>query len=150
MVAIDSDVLLIEFAFHRDQRFAVNAQFLAVIRNQGAAITIYNVMEILGQLSFNLSSSKLEKWRAWLQSDYNLSLLWPNAAGQPADLFFHQEIYALPLMRMRARRIAFLDALIINLAERAGTIDTLVTWNARHFRDKTSLKVLTPAEYIAS
>ena len=40
--------------------------------------------------------------------------------------------------------MAFLDALIIGLAERTPDVKAFVTWNARHFRDKTLLTVLTP------
>ncbi|MCR4406963.1 MAG: hypothetical protein NUW24_08580 [Anaerolineae bacterium] len=40
-----------------------------------------------------------------------------------------------------------MDALIITLAKRTPGVETFVTWNARHFRNKTSLIVLSPAEY---
>ncbi|MBC7227079.1 MAG: hypothetical protein H5T61_07580 [Thermoflexales bacterium] len=55
MVIIDTDVFLLEFAFHRDARYPTNAEFLRAVRPREPAITIYNLMEILGQLSFNLS-----------------------------------------------------------------------------------------------
>lgn len=42
-----------------------------------------------------------------------------------------------------------LDALILHLAEHAPNAEAFVTWNARHFRNKSSLPVLTPAEYLA-
>jgi hypothetical protein len=43
---------------------------------------------------------------------------------------------------------AFPDALVLQLAEDAPATRALVTWSARHFRDKTHLPVLTPAEYL--
>lgn len=43
---------------------------------------------------------------------------------------------------------AFLDALILNLAERTPDVEGFITWNARHFKKKSSLKVLTPQEYL--
>lgn len=60
MVAIDTDVLLLAFAFHRDQRQMANTAFLAAIQTEDAVVAIYSVMELLGQLSFNLSA---EAWR---------------------------------------------------------------------------------------
>ena len=41
-----------------------------------------------------------------------------------------------------------MDSLILNLAERAPNVTAFVTWNARHFQEKTTLTVITPAEYL--
>jgi len=53
------------------------------------------------------------------------------------------------LERMRQQPLPFLDALILGLVERAAGVDVFVTWNARHFRGKTALPVLTPEEFLA-
>jgi len=148
MVVIDTDVFLLEFAFHRDPRHEVNARFLAVVQDRTSAITIYNLMEILGQLSFNLAPARLAQWPLWLQAAYSLTVLWPEPGEMEAFTFFRQEIHEAPLARMQEKRMAFLDALILNLAERVSEVETFVTWNARHFKDKSSLSVLTPAEYL--
>ena len=58
MVVIDTDVLLLELAYPRDKRFAANAAFFTRAAKADPAITIYNLMELLGQLSFNLLSSE--------------------------------------------------------------------------------------------
>lgn len=57
MVVIDTDVLLLAFAFQADKRQASNTRFLTRVRPAQPAITIYNLMELLGQLSFNQSFS---------------------------------------------------------------------------------------------
>ncbi len=49
---------------------------------------------------------------------------------------------------MRTQHASFMDTLILNLAERTPNVETFVTWNARHFTGKSSLKVLTPQEYL--
>ncbi|MBI5035235.1 MAG: hypothetical protein HZB51_32310 [Chloroflexi bacterium] len=66
MVVIDTDVFLIEFAYHTDTRQAVNTQFLQQAQTADPAITVYNLMELLGQMSFNLTPAKLDNWREWL------------------------------------------------------------------------------------
>jgi lipid-A-disaccharide synthase-like uncharacterized protein len=53
VVIIDSDVLLLAFAFQNDNRQTVNQTFLETIQTARPATTVYNVMEVLGQLSFN-------------------------------------------------------------------------------------------------
>ncbi len=47
--------MLLAFAFHRDPRQEANRRFLEVVQARGPAMPIYAVMELLGQLSFNLS-----------------------------------------------------------------------------------------------
>jgi hypothetical protein len=148
VVVIDTDVVLLEFAFHRDSRHAVNTDFLAAVREQEPAITVYNLMEILGQLSFNLASDRLSQWRLWLQEAYRLTVIWPTMEARTAEPFFRDEIHNWPLAKMQTQGMAFLDALIIGLAERAPDVEAFVTWNARHFRDKTPLTVLTPPEFL--
>jgi len=149
VVAIDTDVFIIEFAFHRDSRYAVNADFLAAVRESHPVITIYNLMEILGQLSFNVPPDQLSQWRLWLQEAYRLTVIWPTIEVQAPEVFFRDEMYNRPLAKMQTQRMAFLDALIVSLAERVPHIEAFVTWNARHFRDKTPLAVLTPPEFLS-
>lgn len=150
MVVIDTDVFLLEFAFHSDKRYDINSRFLTTVQHHTPAITVYNLMEILGQLSFNLPPDRLAQWRLWLQAAYHLVVLWPDPDQLEASLFFHEEIYAQPLARMQVHRMSFVDSLILNLAERSGDVEALVTWNAKHFEDKSSLDVLTPEGYLRS
>lgn len=40
------------------------------------------------------------------------------------------------------------DAVILWTLETNQEVDIFVTWNTRHFKGKTSLKVLTPSEFL--
>jgi hypothetical protein len=149
VVVIDTDVLLLDLAYPRDKRFSVNAAFLTRVAKDDPAITIYNLMELLGQLSFNLAPTKLDAWSAWLIDAYQLTVIWPIDPAEPtASSFFRTEIFERPFAKMRAERMAFIDALILNLAERTPDVDVFITWNAKHFKGKSPLRVLTPDEYL--
>jgi hypothetical protein len=148
MVSVDSDVILIEMRYQRDGRYAMNAQFLRAIRAATPAITIYTLMEVLGQLSFNLSPRKLAEWETWLIRQLHLAVLWPNPGARDAQEFMFQELHLRPLARMKAYRMGFNDALGIELAERTPDVRAFVTWNTRHFANKTRLAVMTPAQYL--
>jgi hypothetical protein len=149
VVVIDTDVLLLDLAYPRDKRFAVNAAFLARIAKSDPAVTLYNLMELLGQLSFNLAPAKLDTWQAWLIDAYQLTVIWPIDPAEPAvSSFFRAEIFERPFAKMRAQRMAFMDSLILNLAERTPDVDHFITWNAKHFKGKSPLSVLTPEEYV--
>jgi hypothetical protein len=149
MVLIDSDVLLLSFAFSNDSRQEKNQAFLEAVQTAQPATTIYNVMEVLGQLSFNLSAERLDQWQAWLIDAYQLTIIWmADDDLKMGKESFHEELYERPYQKMRSVRMPYMDALIISLAERAPDVDCFVTWNARHFKGKTNLKVLTPEEYL--
>ncbi|MFZ2362645.1 MAG: hypothetical protein WA040_25110 [Anaerolineae bacterium] len=149
MVAIDTDVLLLAFSYHRDPRQEANSRFLQVVKDRNPAVAIYSVMELLGQLSFNMSAERLGRWRLWLRDEYRLIVLHPDTANRQAEEFFQHQIVDQPLIRMQEKRIPFLDALILGLIEQVTEVDVFVTWNVRHFRAKTLLTVLTPNEYLS-
>jgi len=150
VVIIDTDILIMEFRFQRDTKYPINNQFLSILRAAGGAITVYTLMEFLGKMSFNVNRSKLTRWRSWLQDAYNLVIIWPEARGIEADSFVHTLIFEHPFERTCGTPIAFVDSLILYLAEQVEEAETLVTWNTKHFVGKTSLAVQTPEEYLAS
>jgi hypothetical protein len=150
MVVIDSDVLLLAFAYPNDDRQKVNQKFLEAVQTAQPATTIYNVMEVLGQLSFNLSEEQLEGWQDWLVNAYNLTVIWDANSKEKVDSETWREIvYERPFQKMRSVRMAFMDALILSSAEHTPDVEYFVTWNAKHFKGKTSLTVLTPEEYLS-
>ena len=63
MVALDTDVLLLAYAFHNDERQADNSRLLALAQERQPVVAIYTVMELLGQLSFNLPPERLQQWQ---------------------------------------------------------------------------------------
>jgi hypothetical protein len=150
MVVIDSDVLLLAFAYPNDDRQKVNQKFLESVQTAQPATTIYNVMEVLGQLSFNLSSEQLDEWQDWLANAYNLAVIWDTDSKEKVDPETWREIiYERPFQKMQTVRMAFMDALILSSAEHTPDVEYFVTWNAKHFKGKTNLVVLTPEEYLA-
>ncbi|MBU4226518.1 MAG: hypothetical protein KKC71_11965 [Chloroflexi bacterium] len=150
MVVIDSDVLLLAFAFQNDSRQEINQKFLEFVQTAQSATTIYNVMEVLGQLSFNLSAERLDQWQSWLVDAYQLTVIWmADAEKEMEKESFRDELFDRPYQKMRDQRMSFMDALVLSLAERAPDVECFVTWNAKHFKGKTTLTVLTPEEYLA-
>jgi hypothetical protein len=106
-------------------------------------------MEVLGQLSFNLSAEQLEDWQNWLIRAYNLTVIWDvNSKETITPESWREIIYERPFQKMQTSRMAFMDALILSAAEHAPKVEYFVTWNAKHFKGKTDLTVLTPEEYL--
>jgi hypothetical protein len=150
MVVIDTDVLILAFAYPNDERQKINQEFLEVVQTARPATTIYNVMETLGQLSFNLSPEQLDGWQDWLVIAYNLTVIWDVDSKERVNPENWREIiFERPFQKMRSVRMAFMDALILSTVEHAPDVECFVTWNARHFKGKTNFPVLTPEDYLA-
>ena len=149
MVILDTDVLLLAFAFQRDECQPINTIFLLYVQSRNAAVTIYSLMEILGKLSFKLAHLRLSAWQSWLVNPYGLYVIWPvNPQETIAQFSFRAEIFERLFERMMLQRSGFVDSLILGLADRSPDAEAFITWNARHFKGKSTLKVLTPKEYL--
>lgn len=150
MVVIDTDVLLLAFAFQQDSRQVTNHNFLQQVQTSAPTITVYTLMELLGKLSFNLSPERLEQWQSWLLDAFQLQLIWPVAPDTAVTHHTWRDLmFTRPFTRMKAVQMPYMDSLILDLAE-AAQADTFITWNARHFQGKSTLAVMTPAEYLAN
>jgi len=134
MVVIDSDVLVLAFSFANDERQKTNQKFLETVQSAQPATTIYNVMEVLGQLSFNLPAEHLADWQDWLANAYNLTVIWDADSKEKIEPETWREIiYARPFQKMQTVRMAFMDALVLSAAEHAPDVECFATWNAKHF-----------------
>lgn len=148
MVIIDTDVLLLAFTFQTDAHQSENSRFLQDVQTAVPAITIYTLMDLLGKLSFNLAPDRLDQWQSWLIDAYQLEVIWPVAPTTAITyLAWHELLFSRPLNRMKAVKMPYMDALILDLAEQVQA-NCFVTWNARHFRGKSSLPIWTPSEFL--
>lgn len=141
-VLIDSDVFLIELRYPRDLRYAKNKAFLDRVRS-GELVgwtTVYNLLEICGILSFNLSPQSLQALFIGFAQQFNVTVLFPNNSSDEEICFSPVDIFSIMQCKF-----SFGDALIAGLAQRhRRRFDYFVTWNVSHFRDKLSLRVATP------
>jgi hypothetical protein len=105
--------LLKAVAFQRDSRQPVNRLLGEQVQAKNPAITVYSLMEILGQLSFNLSTERLSTWQSWLVDAYGLTIIWPvDPQDTTVSFSFRAEIFERPFERMLAHRTAIMDVLI--------------------------------------
>jgi len=144
MIVLIADVLLLDMKYTRDARFVTNRQVLDHLRIQSTpvSITCHTLLEILGVACFNSSAKALRDLADEIPVDYGLIVL-------PAPAF--DLIYAgLDYQAVRDRiatRLSIGDAVTaLQIEPFIPTATTLLTWNARHFRGKLSIPVLTPEE----
>ena len=145
MIFIDSNVFVIDLRYERDPNYEVNAEFLHQVKDRAdGATTMVNLLEVAGILSYNLNPKQLKSLVAHFPTHYGIRVYPPMEVGV--------DLPAVPVSRLLQiiqRRTSLGDALVLHQVEQYATAhSTLVTWDARHFKKKTALKVQTPEQFV--
>jgi hypothetical protein len=143
---IDSDVFIRDLRYPRDEKTDFNKSLLEKIRKRKfkAVTSYFNLLEICGILSFNLSSENLLRLYADFIREYRVKILFPSDASG-----FFQYDYAGIFDQIRKKQ-SLGDAQASYIAERfRDGLSAFVSWNARHFEGKLSVPVMTPEQILA-
>jgi hypothetical protein len=148
MVAIDSDVFLIDCRYQRDPNYPVNRRFLDELaaRQIDRVTTLFNLLEICGVLTFNLNAAQLRAFYASFGQRYGIRILAPQLPERVGQRMI--ELLAGRTLGVVMRRVSFGDALALLTVESHPDVDVFITWNARHFVGRTRLEVITPQEWL--
>jgi predicted nucleic acid-binding protein len=142
MIFIDTDIFVIEKLFRNDERYAVTKELLGSDIN-GKCTSIYNLFELLGIVSFNVSATELKKMLKGFSEVYRIKILFPSTAYESADAFL-EHLFDNSFLKI-SMKMNFMDALILDVAEEHNC-SKFVTWNVKHFEGRTDIPVKTPEE----
>jgi predicted nucleic acid-binding protein len=142
MIFIDTDIFVIEKLFRNDERYAVTKELLGSDLN-GKCTSIYNLFELLGIVSFNVSTTELKKMLKGFSEVYMIKILFPSTAYESADAFL-EHLFDNSFLKI-SMKMNFMDALILEVAEEHNC-SKFVTWNVKHFEGRTDIPVNTPEE----
>jgi len=83
-VFIDSDIFVRHLRYPQDKKSQANQQFISLVKEKRIEgfTSIYNLLEICGILSFNLSKEALYALYAGLRDEYQLKILFPRYSGE--------------------------------------------------------------------
>ena len=140
MIALDTDVLAIYFIFKWDRRYKTSAKLIE--SNLVKATTIINVLELVGLMSIAQNTAKARQLFTLLHKRKDFKILYWKKWLSMTD-------YILKTLSYIYRKMNLGDAQIAWILEEHN-IDTLITWNKRHFEGKGSFSVLTPEEYLSN
>jgi len=144
MIFIDTDIFVIEKLFNNDKRYTVTNEFLNSDLKEKCT-SIFNLFELLGIASFNLSKTDLKKLLKGFSEVYDIRILFPVTSYESTDAFVEQlfdNVFEKIIMKM-----SFSDALILSVAEEH-SCSKFVTWNIKHFEGRTDIPVKTPEEML--
>jgi predicted nucleic acid-binding protein len=132
---------VIDKLFPNDSRYEINKAFLD--ESKGRSTSIFNLFEMLGIASFNLNEVELMKLFKGFGEAYDLEILYPSTAFISVNEFV-EALFEDAFQKIRLK-MNFPDALILTVAEQHHCT-RFVTWNIKHFIDRTYLSVQTPEE----
>ncbi|MDH7509865.1 MAG: hypothetical protein QHH04_02345 [Methanolinea sp.] len=112
-------------------------------RAKDRGTTLYNLLELSGILCSAGKAGTARKLVETYAAASDMTILYPTLPTLSAELFFAD--YTAELMDVMERGLRYGDAKILWVAE-SNDASLLVTWNTRHYQDKTSLPVMIPAE----
>ena len=146
MIFIDTDIFVIEKLFMNDERYTVTSKFLNRDSKEKCT-SIFNLFELLGIVSFNLSTTDLKKLLKGFSEVYDIKILFPETSYESPDAFVEQlfdNVFEKIILKM-----SFSDALILSVAEEH-SCSKFVTWNVKHFEGRTDIPVKTPEDILTS
>lgn len=143
MIFIDTDIFVIDKLFQNDDRYEITHAFLNEATERSTSI--FNLFELLGIASFNLNEVELMKLFKGFGEIYGLKILYPSTAFISVNDFIESFFETVVLKIMM--KMSFQDALILTAAEEH-RCSKFITWNTKHFVNRTHLSVQTPSEFL--
>jgi predicted nucleic acid-binding protein len=147
LILIDTNIFVIDLRYKRDVNFNKNQDFLVEIAQSGSGFTtLVNLLELCGIFSFNLNAMQLKELWLYFQKRYQVTVL--PAPDMKSDF---PAIEIARIFSILSEKTSFGDALILAFAEKyLPFVETMVTWDIAHFKNKYRGQVLTPDEFIAA
>lgn len=148
MILLDTNIFVIDRFFPRDARYSVNRQFVDKLPELDAGFSLFSLFELCGISSFNLAPEELKQWSYYFDELYHVDVVEPIGLEAPsASRWFRQ--FSREMLDMLGRKMTWGDAVILKTAE-DHFAEAIVTWNKKHFEERTDLPLFTPEEYLAT
>ncbi|MCL5985783.1 MAG: hypothetical protein M1371_04365 [Actinobacteria bacterium] len=145
IVFIDSNVFLIDLKYTRDILAQTNKIFIDyILGNRIGMTSIINLLEICGILSFNLNGKQLLELYQYFPQRYNVGVIPDMNLNSPLPSLLVEMVF--DTIKQKA---SFGDSLVVNMVNTyIPSISCFVSWDAEHFKNKFSVDVFTPAQFI--
>lgn len=144
LIFVDNNIFLIDLRYPGDINYSKNRKFLDYINTNGGVTSIINLLEVCGILSYNLNQRQLKELYYYFPDKYNLEIVPVSEMHLKLP-----EFYIKDLMESICQKSSFGDAMVINAIKPHIKKDSFfLTWDARHFKNISPVKVMTPIEFL--
>lgn len=142
-VFIDSDVFVRDLRYPNDEHAKINSQFVEKVRSQKipGVTSLFNVLEVCGVLSFNLSEERIFELYKDFTSLYSLKIFY--AADKIGQFDYDHQL----IFKYIQKKICLGDAQVASVVEKfENMISCFVTWNVKDYAGKLPVPVKSPRE----
>ena len=139
---IDTDIFVRDLRYKNDENIEVNGLVLDLVRTKKVTgfTSIYNLLELCGILSFNLSPDSLLHLYYGFEKKYQLKQI---LFGRSSDEDLIVNVNSI--FEQLSKKMSFGDGLIAACVDyHRDLIEAFVSWNAIHFENKLSVDVYAP------
>ena len=145
MIGIDTDVLGIYHIFTGDPRYPAARSFIMKSEAFPRGVAIFSLLELCGLMATAEQPGEARMlFKEYLASE-TITVLYPRVEVELPERFWAR--LSAELLRMIERRMRLGDAAILWTIE-SNACEVLVTWNTKHYKGKTGVKVQTPEEWL--
>ena len=147
-VFIDTDIFVRNLRYRDDKNIIDNDCFLDPVKEKKIIgfTSIYNLLELCGILSFNLSSESHLHLYGGFKKRFQLKQILFGAYSDENLIININTVFTQLLKKMY-----YGDALIVCCVEYHGDIlEGFVSWNVKHYEGKLNIDGYTPAELLKS
>lgn len=146
MIPVDADILWLTRRNAQDPRQPVNQQFLDALRAGGVrrGVTTQGLLEAAGKFSYGTPAADIPGLPGLICAIHGLEVI-PDPAAVPG----YAGCTVAEVIAQMVRKMSAGDAVMaVQIAKYAPPNAVLVTWNAKHFRGKLTVPVMTPEEWL--
>ena len=139
---IDTDIFVRDLRYRDDKNIKDNDHFLNLVKLKKVIglTSIFNLLELCGILSFNLSPESLFHLYWGFKKKYQLKQI---LFGKTFDENLSIDINII--FGYLIKKMSFGDALVAACIEyHKDQIEGFVSWNVKHFEDKLNINLYTP------
>ena len=147
-VFIDTDIFVRNLRYRDDKNIIENDRFLDLVKEKELIgfTSIYNLLELCGILSFNLSAESLLHLYGGFKKRFQLRQILFGTFSDENLIININTVFA----QIR-KKMSFGDALIAACVEYHGDlIEGFVSWNVKHYEGKLNVDVCTPTALLQS
>jgi hypothetical protein len=145
-ILVDADVLLIDRRYPQDPKHKRNREALNRLRQDGheMGITSQALLELVGILSYGTPIADIAGLPDDILLHYGLKVI-PALATTPN----YAAVSVADVVTQMATQMSLGDAVqAVQIRMFVPHADALLTWNAKHFKGKIVIPVLTPEEWL--
>ena len=145
-VFIDTDIFVRNLRYRDDKNIIENDRFLDLVKEKKifGFTSIYNLLEVCGILSFNLSSESLLHLYGGFKKRFQLKQILFGTYSDENLIINTNTVFA----QLR-KKMSFGDALIDGCVEYHGDLlEGFVSWNVKHYEGKLNIDVYSPADLL--